>query len=385
MTDRAVRAPRLSASCPAAARRARHLGIVLAEPRALDRHGLREDRARGDRRRARGRDPRPGAAAPAWCRRRSTPRKAKKRSYPMANVPADLGTRSEHEWAKVEGDRARVGITDLRAGAARRRRSSSSCPRWARVDAETTFGVVESVKAVSDLYAPLSGEVARGQRGARQEARSGQPATPTGRLDGRGHAPEPAEDGRADDRRRLPARAQRGGASAQLSALIPCATSRTRPAQQREMLRADRGRRASRICSPAIPPKARLSRPLALPAAMAETDLVRHLRALAGQNADADDLRVLPRRRHLRPRHRRAPSTTWSPRGEFFTAYTPYQPEASQGTLRSIFEYQTMMAELTGHGRRQRVPLRRRLGPGRGGADGAGGDRPSYRRAVRAE
>src|SRR5712692_1752983 len=96
-----------------------------------------------------------------------------------------------------------------------------------------------------------------------------------------------------------------------------------------------------------IPTKARLSRPLNLPRAMAETDLVRHRQRIAGLNAGADDyacFRGAGSYDHAIP----SPINHLISRGEFFTAYTPYQPEASQGTLRSIFEYQTMMAELTG-------------------------------------
>jgi glycine dehydrogenase subunit 1 len=96
-----------------------------------------------------------------------------------------------------------------------------------------------------------------------------------------------------------------------------------------------------------IPPKARLSRPLAVPDAMAETDLVRHLRRLSASNANADDFACFlgaGSYDHAVP----SPINHLISRGEFFTAYTPYQPEASQGTLRSIFEYQTMMAELLG-------------------------------------
>jgi glycine dehydrogenase subunit 1 len=96
-----------------------------------------------------------------------------------------------------------------------------------------------------------------------------------------------------------------------------------------------------------IPAKARLSRPLALPSALAETDLVRHLRALAAENGDADTYACFlgaGAYDHYIP----SPINHLVSRGEFFTAYTPYQPEASQGTLRTVYEYQTMMAELTG-------------------------------------
>ena len=96
-----------------------------------------------------------------------------------------------------------------------------------------------------------------------------------------------------------------------------------------------------------IPPKARLARPLGLTPALAETDLIRHMMALAGRNAHAEShvsFLGAGAYDHYIP----SPINHMVLRGEFFTAYTPYQPEASQGTLRTIYEYQTMIAELTG-------------------------------------
>ena len=78
----------------------------------------------------------------------------------MSNVPADLRYTREHEWAKQEGGRVRVGITAY----AQEQLGDVvfvELPKvGAKVAAQQAFGVVESVKAVSDLFAPVSGQVA---------------------------------------------------------------------------------------------------------------------------------------------------------------------------------------------------------------------------------
>ena len=77
----------------------------------------------------------------------------------MSNVPADLRYTREHEWAKQDGERVRVGITAY----AQEQLGDVvfvELPKvGARLTAKQAFGVVESVKAVSDLFAPVSGEV----------------------------------------------------------------------------------------------------------------------------------------------------------------------------------------------------------------------------------
>ena len=77
----------------------------------------------------------------------------------MATFPADLRYTREHEWAKAEGARARVGITEYAQDQLGDVVFVELPKVGSRVRQMQTFGVVESVKAVSDLFAPLSGEV----------------------------------------------------------------------------------------------------------------------------------------------------------------------------------------------------------------------------------
>ncbi len=118
------------------------------------------------------------------------------------------------------------------------------------------------------------------------------------------------------------------------------------PPDQAEMLKSI-GAASVDALFDAVPAGVRLRRPLDLPPSLPEIDLLRHLGGLAGRNRAFDDGRCFlgaGAYNHFVP----AIVDALYSRGEFLTAYTPYQAEASQGTLQHIFEFQTMMCELTG-------------------------------------
>ena len=96
-----------------------------------------------------------------------------------------------------------------------------------------------------------------------------------------------------------------------------------------------------------VPAELQMKRDLCVPPGLGELELSAHLAALAAQNTSAHQAACFlggGSYDHFIP----AVVDTVSGRSEFYTAYTPYQAEASQGSLQAFFEYQTLIAQLTG-------------------------------------
>src|SRR5205814_5102073 len=116
------------------------------------------------------------------------------------------------------------------------------------------------------------------------------------------------------------------------------------PADREAMLKSMGARSIDDLFEP-IPAEYRLNRDLKVPRQMAESEIVEWFRERSRENGDGYATFLgAGAYYHYRP----VIIDSLISRGEFLTAYTPYQAEISQGTLQSIFEFQTMICELTG-------------------------------------
>jgi glycine dehydrogenase subunit 1 len=118
------------------------------------------------------------------------------------------------------------------------------------------------------------------------------------------------------------------------------------PDQAQEMLRAIGAGSIGELFEQ-VPASCRLDRPLKLPAPLPEMELERHVRRLADRNSGSAARACFLGGGvydHFVP----AAVDEVAGRGEFYTAYTPYQAEASQGSLQAFFEYQSLICRLTG-------------------------------------
>jgi glycine dehydrogenase subunit 1 len=116
------------------------------------------------------------------------------------------------------------------------------------------------------------------------------------------------------------------------------------PAEREKML-AEIGAASIDELFSVIPAEHRLSLDLEVPRALAESEIIDYFRAAGAKNStDYASFLGAGAYRHYRP----VIIDSLIQRGEFLTSYTPYQAEISQGTLQAIFEFQTMIAELTG-------------------------------------
>jgi glycine dehydrogenase subunit 1 len=116
------------------------------------------------------------------------------------------------------------------------------------------------------------------------------------------------------------------------------------PAERQEMLAAIGAKSIEELFS-SIPEAYRLKGPLNLPGPLSETEVIQYFEARGAENSSGyASFLGAGVYSHLRS----VVTDTILQRGEFLTSYTPYQAEISQGTLQAIFEFQTLMCQLTG-------------------------------------
>ena len=140
----------------------RRVGARAARPR-----GAGDARVGRSRHRGRGPPGRPGVRPPHPPERSLTPLR-----FSPHGVPEHLKYSAEHEWVAVDGTRARIGITDFAQDALGDVVFVNLPAAGTAVVAAGTCAEVESTKSVSDIYAPVTGDDRRGERGPRRRARA---------------------------------------------------------------------------------------------------------------------------------------------------------------------------------------------------------------------